>query len=56
MSNDNRPRRAVLSELEWEPGVTAAVERLAWDLPVPSNQVRVTVEHGWVTLSGEVGR
>jgi osmotically-inducible protein OsmY len=116
MSNDDHLQRAVLAELNWEPGVTAAhigvaanagvvtltghvetlaekhaaeaaalrvkgvhavanelevrlapetrrtdeaiaaaaVERLAWDVCVPADSVQVTVEDGWVTLSGEV--
>jgi osmotically-inducible protein OsmY len=32
----------------------ASVERLAWDVSVPADQVQVTVEGGWVTLTGEV--
>jgi osmotically-inducible protein OsmY len=32
----------------------AAVERLAWDVSVPSDSVQVTVEDGWLTLTGEV--
>jgi osmotically-inducible protein OsmY len=32
----------------------AAVERLAWDVSVPPDAVRVAVESGWITLSGEV--
>jgi osmotically-inducible protein OsmY len=32
----------------------AAVERLAWDVSVPSDSVQVTVENGWITLTGEV--
>jgi osmotically-inducible protein OsmY len=32
----------------------AAVERLAWDVSVPPDGVQVTVEDGWITLSGEV--
>lgn len=27
---------------------------LAWDTSVPKNAVRVKVQHGWVTLEGEV--
>jgi osmotically-inducible protein OsmY len=33
----------------------AIVERLAWDVSVPAETVRVQVEKGWVTLTGEVG-
>ena len=32
----------------------AAVDRLAWDVSVPRNAVKVLVDKGWVSLSGEV--
>jgi osmotically-inducible protein OsmY len=32
----------------------AVLDRLAWDVSVPSDSVQVTVEQGWVTLSGIV--
>ncbi len=32
----------------------AAVERLRWDVSVPKDSVKVSVERGWVTLTGEV--
>lgn len=32
----------------------AAIERLAWDVSVPRDSVKVSVEKGWITLSGEV--
>jgi len=32
----------------------AAIERLAWDVSVPKDAVRVAVDQGWVTLTGEV--
>jgi osmotically-inducible protein OsmY len=32
----------------------AAVERLAWDASVPAQAVKVSVEKGWVTLTGAV--
>ncbi len=32
----------------------AAVGRLAWDVSVPEDAVKVTVAKGWVTLTGEV--
>jgi osmotically-inducible protein OsmY len=32
----------------------AAVDRLAWDVSVPFDSVKVKVEAGWVTLSGQV--
>jgi osmotically-inducible protein OsmY len=31
-----------------------AVRILQWDVMVPSEQIQVKVEHGWITLSGEV--
>lgn len=33
---------------------TAAVDRLAWDVSVPYDSVKVKVEKGWITLSGQV--
>ncbi len=32
----------------------AAVDSLAWDVMVPNDKVKVRVEKGWVTLSGDV--
>jgi osmotically-inducible protein OsmY len=32
----------------------AAIERLAWDSSVPRDALKVKVEDGWVTLTGEV--
>jgi osmotically-inducible protein OsmY len=32
----------------------AAIERLGWDSSIPRDAVEVSVEEGWVTLSGEV--
>jgi osmotically-inducible protein OsmY len=32
----------------------AAVDRLAWDVSVPRDSVKVSVEKAWVTLTGEV--
>ena len=32
----------------------AALQRLAWDVAVPVDAVKVKVEKGWVTLTGEV--
>ncbi len=32
----------------------AAVDRLAWDVSVPRDAVKIKVEDGWITLSGEV--
>ena len=33
---------------------TAAVSRLAWDMSVPRDAIKVQVEKGWVTLTGTV--
>jgi osmotically-inducible protein OsmY len=33
---------------------TAAVDRLAWDASMPRDAVKVKVEKGWLTLTGEV--
>jgi osmotically-inducible protein OsmY len=32
----------------------AAIERLAWDASVPAESVKVSVEKGWITLTGAV--
>ena len=32
----------------------AAVSRLAWDMSVPRDTIKVQVEKGWVTLTGTV--
>jgi osmotically-inducible protein OsmY len=32
----------------------AVLERLAWDVVVPKDRVKVKVENGWITLSGDV--
>jgi len=32
----------------------AAVERLSWDVAVPSDTIRLEVDHGWVTMTGQV--
>ena len=31
-----------------------AVDILAWDVSVPEDHIRIRVQHGWITLSGEV--
>lgn len=33
---------------------TAAIDRLAWDTGTPRDAVKVKVEQGWITLTGEV--
>jgi len=117
MPNDSHLQQAVLAELNWEPGVTAAhigvaandgivtltghvenfaekhaaeeaarrvkgvkavaeeievrllpetqrsdeeiaaaaLDRLAWNVSLPPGAIKVTVEKGWITLTGEVG-
>lgn len=32
----------------------AAIDRLSWNVSIPRDAVKVTVEKGWVTLTGEV--
>lgn len=32
----------------------AAVSRMSWDVSIPRNAVKVQVENGWVTLTGQV--
>lgn len=34
----------------------AIMTALHWDLAVPRDRVQVSVDHGWVTLTGEVKR
>jgi len=34
----------------------AAIDRLAWDVSVPRDAIQVTVEQGWLTLTGQVDR
>ena len=34
----------------------AAIELLAWDVAVPRDTIKVKVEKGWITLTGEVDR
>lgn len=33
---------------------SAVLERFAWNVSVPHDRVKATVEHGWLTLTGEV--
>ena len=33
---------------------SAAASRLAWDSSLPKNSIKATVQHGWVTLTGDV--
>jgi osmotically-inducible protein OsmY len=33
---------------------SAAVSRLAWNVSVPKDAVKLKVEKGWITLTGEV--
>jgi osmotically-inducible protein OsmY len=34
----------------------AVVERLAWDVSIPQDSIKVTVADGWLTLTGQVDR
>jgi len=42
--------------LESDPcnNAAAALDRMAWDVSIPKDVVKVPVEKGWVTLSGQV--
>jgi osmotically-inducible protein OsmY len=33
----------------------AAIARLAWNSTLPSDAIKITVQNGWITLTGEVG-
>ena len=33
----------------------AAVDRLSWDSTLPKDAIKVSVQDGWITLTGEVG-
>lgn len=54
--------RGIVNDIEVKPVSTtsdadlahAAVERLKWDVLVPADRIRVKVENGWLTLTGEV--
>jgi osmotically-inducible protein OsmY len=58
--------KAVANEIEVQlPGTSvrtdedlarAAVNALAWDVSVPEDRVKITVENGWITLTGQVDR
>jgi osmotically-inducible protein OsmY len=39
---------------EYNDIAAAIIDRLAWDVSVPRDAVKVAVEKGWVTLTGEV--
>ncbi len=47
-------RLPVDAERSDEQIAAAAVERLAWDVAVPEDAIKVKVQDGWVTLTGEV--
>jgi osmotically-inducible protein OsmY len=32
----------------------AVLDRLAWDVSVPKDRIKVKVENGWITLTGDV--
>jgi osmotically-inducible protein OsmY len=54
--------RGIANELEVETTIRpsdadiaqAAVNALQWNVLVPDDQIKVKVEHGWITLKGEV--
>jgi osmotically-inducible protein OsmY len=58
--------KAVANELDVRPSpedrrsdediAKAAIGRLAWNASVPWDSIKVTVEEGWITLSGDVER
>jgi osmotically-inducible protein OsmY len=52
---DNIEVRFEGDSLSWDDEITQrAVNSLAWNTAIPPGCVKVAVEHGWVTLSGEV--
>ncbi len=32
----------------------AAIDRLSWNMSIPKDSIQIKVEHGWVTLTGQV--
>lgn len=53
MKTDSELKRDVLAELSWDPLVPESRVGVAVD-SAPQGRVRVVVEKGWVTLSGEL--
>src|SRR5262245_20107025 len=56
VANDIEVRLPVDSERTDEDLARAAVNALEWDTSVPENRVKITVENGWITLTGQVDR
>jgi osmotically-inducible protein OsmY len=56
VANDIEVRLPAFAERTDDEIAAAAVRALQWDALVPSDTIRVTVSHGWVTLEGEVQR
>jgi VCBS repeat-containing protein len=54
IANDLEVRLPTSSERPDPEIARAAVDALKWNVSVPRDGVRVKVEHGWVTLEGEV--
>ena len=47
-------RLPVQTERSDEDIARAAVDRIAWEVSIPANLVKIKVEEGWVTLTGEL--
>ena len=54
VANEIEVRLPVDDQRTDEDIAAAALERLAWDVTIPDRTVHLSVEDGWVTLSGEV--
>jgi osmotically-inducible protein OsmY len=54
VANDIEVRLPTSAERTDEEIARAAAEALEWDADIPTDQVKVTVSKGWVTLTGEV--
>lgn len=54
VANEIEVRLPVDDQRTDEDIAAAALERLAWDVTIPDGTVHLSVEDGWVTLSGEV--
>jgi osmotically-inducible protein OsmY len=54
IANELEVRVLSANELEDSDIARAAVAALQWNVLVPSNQVQAVVQHGWITLTGEV--
>ncbi len=54
VANDLQVRLPIAAERTDADLARAVLDRLAWDVEIPSQAIKVTVSHGWVTLTGEV--